>query len=208
MKKNCVNVCVLFSLALVLVLAACPTDGGGNGNGVKKDLTYSIQVNNQAASPRAITASDTVELFITNFEYCEDAQNRAMILIANGDRDMGSKGGILNNAGWYSVDEVDLSVANDVNAGPYSSFQIKISKIKVNEVEYTVQRDRAFFGHPTSIWNGGVAQYPDNFSGVEISDSTVSLKTILTVNPDILDGDGNLEDDPYSFITVEGRVNE
>jgi hypothetical protein len=48
-----------------------------------------------------------------------------------------------------------------------------------------------------------------------MTDSVVSLKTVLTVEPDIIgtsnstgyDSQG-LADDPYKFIKVEGRVNE
>ena len=58
----------------------------------------------------------------------------------------------------------------------------------------------------------GVADYPDNFNGINLTESTVSLKTILTVEPDILvdDGEGGLKlaDDPYKFIKVEGIVGE
>jgi hypothetical protein len=188
-------------LVFGFLFGACDMDDGSN------NLTYSIQVNNQASLARTIVSTDTVELYINNFEYCEDANNRALILVANGDRDMGSKGGILNNAGWYSVN-TNLPVTNDINNGPYSSFQIRITKLKVNGTEYNFRGNTVFFGHPTSIWHGGVADYPNNFSGILISDSVVSLKTILTVDPDILDADGNLVSDPYSYITVEGKVNE
>jgi hypothetical protein len=38
--------------------------------------------------------------------------------------------------GWYSVN-AELAVTNDVNNGPYSSFQIFISKLRVNGTEYS-----------------------------------------------------------------------
>jgi hypothetical protein len=182
-------------------------------------LAYSIQVNNQASAARAVSAGDTVELHIINFEYCEDANTRALILIANNDRDMGSRGGKLNNADWFST-EADLRVENDVNNGPYSGFYMKIDKLKVNSNEYPFPENNGVFsGHPTSIWTdqyvGGVPTYPDNFSGIRITDDTVSLKTVLTVEPGIIgtqnsegyDNQG-LATDPYQYIKVEGLVNE
>jgi hypothetical protein len=232
------------ALAFMLVVAGCDDGNGGNGNSHGNNggngnshgnLTYSIQVKNQGStlenhqavyarsivSPsiaptdaaRSIAPTDKVELYIENFEYCEDANNRALILVADGDRDNGSKGGIVDNADWYSAN-ADLAVENDVNPGPYSSFQVRITGLKVNGTEYpfpsTSENPDAsvFFGHPTSRWNGGNANYPNNFSGITIDDETVSLKTILTVEPGILVAAGTLATDPYSFIKVEGRVNE
>jgi hypothetical protein len=72
----------MFSITLGIMVVSC--DNGTNESTGKR---YSIQVNNQAAVSRAITAGDKVELYIHNFEYCEDANNRALILVADGDRD-------------------------------------------------------------------------------------------------------------------------
>ncbi|MDR3301935.1 MAG: hypothetical protein LBT01_05300 [Spirochaetaceae bacterium] len=215
---------LVFGMALVGCDDGSDDDDGGGGGG--KDLKYSIQVKNQLTSPssqqlsvaRAVSAEDEVELYILNFEYCEDANNRGLILIANGDRDTGSKHTILNNAGWYSVN-ANLAVENDVNNGPYSSFQIRISKLRVGGADGTTYdfqgNSGVFFGHPTSIWNGGQSNYPDNFSGITMTDSTVSLKTVLTVDPDIIgeeDSEGydsqGLATDPYKYIKVAGLVNE
>ena len=178
---------------------------------------YSIQVNNQAAG-RSIAPTDTVELYIHHFEYQEDANNRALIIIANGDRTQGSKGGILNNAGWYSV-TANLDVTNDVNNGPYSSFLVGISKLRVNGNEYnfppTEMNDGVIFGKPTPRWNGGRSDYPNNFNGITVTSSTFSIKTVLTVEPGIIGTPGStgynaqgLATDPYSFIKVAGRINE
>jgi len=179
----------------------------------ERDLRYSVQVNNRAAS-RAIAAEDTVELYIHHLEYEEDANNRALIIIAANDRDQGSKGGKLNNAGWYSV-TADLDVTNDVNDGPYSVFLIGISKLKVDGTEYEFPHilEGVLFGNSSRWASSGLQTYPDNFNGITIDSSTVSLKTVLTVEPDIIDcwdQDGNLiqDADPYKFIKVEGRINE
>ena len=144
----------------------------------------------------------------------EDANNRALFLISHGEADMGTKGGKLNNAGWYSV-HADLRVQNDVNSGPYSAFEVWITKLRVNGVEYVfpLPQDTSgipVFGNPSSVWTvgqGRVSVYPDNFSGITITDNTKSLKTVITVEPDILSS-GVLAADPYPFIKVEGRVNE
>jgi len=190
-----------------------------------RDLKYSLQVNNQAATvaplaahyaaPRAAAAfgaEDKVELFIVNLEYNEDADNRALIIIANGDKQIGTKG-ILNNAGWYDVNTKNLAVTNDINNGPYSSLTIRVNGLRVNGKEYTLQALNVFFGNPTSVWHPEKI-YTDKFSGIVIDDSTKSLKTILTIDPDILgtpnaDGYNNegVAEDPYKYIKVEGIVN-
>lgn len=73
----------------------------------------------------------------------------------------------------------------------------------------------AIFGNTSSVWWGGNSDYPANFNGINIDESTVSLKTVLTVEPDIIgtpndpgyDANG-LATDPYRYIKVEGRINE
>jgi hypothetical protein len=230
-------------LTFGLAFAACENDTTNSdttNSDTTSDLKYSIQVNKQGAVPvdnqrpvqannqlaaaRSIAAEDTVELYIHQFEYEEDEYNRGLIIIAEGNRDMGSKGGILNNAGWFSVDEVDLPVSNDVNPGPYSSFGIRISKLKVNGKEYEFPDEgrnpdgssEVIFGTvgPRLPWGDThssperTSDYPDNFSGITITDSTTELKTVLTVDPDIIDTDGNLVSDPYNFIKVKGIVTD
>ncbi len=226
-------------LAIVLLLGTAII-GCENGIDQHPNLKYSVQVNNQAAMPRAITSEDTVELYIHNLDYNEDINDvvgRGLVLVASGDRDNGSKGGKINNAGWYSVN-AELAVINAVNIGSYSSFLINVSKMKIDGIEYEfpdsvlVDPDSinvdwegkktitsgVIFGNPSPL--SGFAQngyviYPDNFSGITLTDSVVSLKTIITVNPDIIgtpDTDGydsqGLADDPYKYIKVEGRINE
>jgi hypothetical protein len=207
-------------LAVMFMVAGCgdngdpsspPSDGGGGG-----DLKYSVQVNNQLTANRNLAAGDTVELYIRNLEYIEDAYARGLILIADGDREIGSKDAMLDNVGWYSV-ESDLKVTNYVNNGPYSGFQICIEKLKINGTEYDFpnggqasNRIEVIFGNPSAIWldQGGTVDYPDNFSGITMTDSVYNLKTILTVEPGILDESGNLAADPYRYIKIAGRVNE
>jgi hypothetical protein len=216
MKKKCI---VGFFVLLVLgfIVLAC---------GKEKDINYSVQVNNKAAM-KAITDTDTVELFIANMEYIEDANPRGMIIIAANDReaDGGKK---LNNAGWYSI-RADLDVHTYANNGPYSLFFLKISKLRVNGTEYVfpVNHDGdhqmggdAIDGFAASLgnivrpfWAG--ENYPNNFSGINMTDSVVSLKTVLIVEPEIIgtpDSEGydsqGLALDPFRFIKVEGRVNE
>jgi len=107
-----------------------------------------------------------------------------------------------------------LAVTNDVNDGPYSCFQIKIDKLKVNGVEYTFPQSDGckFFGNPSPIWSGGHSDYPENFSGITMTNSTQSLKTILTVDKEII-GSGTgyeasgIASDPYKFIKVRGELN-
>jgi hypothetical protein len=222
-KKSFFAGMVAMVLAFGMMVVGCDDgsdddSGGGGGN----SLTYSIQVNNQAAVQssqqlsvaRSEAAEDIVELYILHFVYCEDAKNRGMILVANGD--MVSPSGVIDNAGWYSVNE-NLAVTNTVNNGPYSGFQIKISKLRVGGeegTEYIFPEEGVLFGNPTSIWVFGQDLiYQDNFPGITITDSTVSLKTVLTVNPDIIgENEGydeyGLATDPYQYIMVEGKVNE
>jgi hypothetical protein len=227
--------------AFGLVIVGCDTGNNDNNNDNNNNngggnVTYSVEVKNQLApaaslaSPlpppgmaRNIAATDTVELYINNFEYLEDAQNRALILIADGDRlgDVNRPGEYINNAGWFSFEE-ELSVINALalrNTGSYSAFQINISKLKVNGTEYNFPsppsgRSEECFGNPSAVWqefgftNGYAANFP---TGITIDNSTVSLKTILTVEPGIIgtpnsagyDSNG-LATDPYQYIKVEG----
>ncbi|GHV58354.1 hypothetical protein AGMMS49579_25690 [Spirochaetia bacterium] len=208
----------IFGVLLVfgLLFSACDT----NEDDGDRNLKYSVQVNNKlsptasVSSPlssynaaRSIASADTVELYINNFEYQHDASGTSIILIAHGDRTV-EEGAVLDNAGWYSVN-ADLGGHRNDQEGAYSSFVVGISKLRVNETEYTFPygSGTVSFGHP-SARNGGFSAYPDNFSGITITDSVSSLKTILTVEPDILDESGNLIADPYSKIKVEGRINQ
>lgn len=204
---------IIVIIAVIGISTACKDDDN-------KNLRYSIQVNNQAA-PRAISSADTVELYINNFEYNYDtllsdrANGYGLILVADGDRIY--PGGTLNNAGWYSV-TADLGVVNGgYETGSYSSFSLHISKLKVNGTVYTFpdkyQRE-VCFGDPTLDWwkqkfdNDNDYIYLDNFSGINITNSTTALKTVLTVEPEILEDNGNgqfkLADKPYKYIKVVG----
>ena len=218
MKRKFVFITV-FAVAFAIVTFITSCDNLGTINGLVK-MHYSIQVNNKQAgrAARNLNAEDTIELYINQLAYEEDANPRGLILIANGDRDQGSKGGILNNAGWYSVN-AELAVTNDVNNGPYSTFLIGISKIRVNGTEYTFPLGQwgKIFGDPRY---GGTAGYADNFNGITVKSTTKSIKTILTVEPEILGEPGaddnpadyydsqGLAKDPYKYIKVEGRLNE
>jgi len=238
MKKTIKLTKVMRNIAIIAVAAiigfsitACKEPKGS------KDLKYSLQVKNQAE--RAITGTDTVKLNIRAFNYLHDdlkIDGRGVGLVIIGDDEFNfnnGKGETLHNAGWYSADE-DLPVWNTANNGKYSSFQIKITQLKVGDKIYDFPDNGdtnngsnsywgVIFGKPSSIWTNPtdtilipfVEKYPANFQGMTISDSTKSLKTILTVEPDIIgtanstgyDSNG-LATDPYKYIKVEGRVNE
>ena len=215
MKRKFILIAVFVAVfSTAVIITSC--DNLGTINSLIGGMKYSIQVTNRLGG-RAVEAGDTVELYIRGLEYSEDAKPRALILIADGFRDQGSKGGILYNAGWYSV-EADLKVTNDVNNGPYSTFFILISYIRVKGNVYKFpnegahESDGKMFGtHPR--W--GAYGYPDNFSGITVKNSTKSIKTILTVEPEILGtpnsagyDDQGLATDPYAYIKIEGRLNE
>ena len=213
---------LIAAFASALALSAC--DNLGTINGLIGGLYYSIQVNNAqagggrmagAVTPATITTGDTVELYIETFEYLQDKENRALILIANGDRDMGSE--IISNAGWYSV-KADLKILTTAHYDSYSAFFVRITKLRVNGTPYDIPEvgptGVAIFGRPTSRWNNnpipafGHAVYPNNFSGLMVTPKVYSIKTVITVDPDIIKPDGQLADDPYQYIKVEARVNE
>ena len=203
MKRN-----MFFALGVlfVFVFISCNSDTGN-------DLRYSIQVNNKTTS-RSLGPSDTVELYIEQFVYREDANPRGLFLICPEPH--------INNAGWYSL-TAELHVQNTINNGGYSTVEIGIRKMKINGTEYN------FPNYDFPFWIPGGANFPcvtmgvgsfyseyeENFSGLFMSDSVVSLKTVLTIDPDIIgtansigyDSNG-LSIDPYKFIKVEGRINE
>jgi hypothetical protein len=227
------------AIALLVLLMVSGCDHFGTVIGTVSGLTYSIQVDNQAAanlrsasvlppslSATAIQPTDTVELYIHHMEYNEDRANRGLILIADGDRGMGSKfnGARLSNAGWYSV-HADLAIYTDVHNGPYSSFLLGIDKIRVNGDEYDfpdyghlLNLQGVYFGYSTR-WNP-TPHYPNNFSGIVVNQpKTRHIKTVIAVDPAILDcwdGSKNLlwdnvpnsATDPYHYITVEGILSE
>ena len=212
---------MLAIFAAAFALAAC--DAFGTIIGTISGLKYSIQVDNQAGGARAVLASgDEVELYIRGFAYEEDANNRVLCLVSDGDTDNGSKGGIIDNAGWYSVD-ADLDVENDVNPGPYSSFTARINYLRVNGVVYRFPTTDVVYGHPSSI-HGSHSDYPDNFAGITISEYDLRrgarLKTIITIEPEITEGATSyttgpqdfenatfeLRSDAFKYIKVEGRL--
>jgi len=221
--KNALRTFAFIALVAVIGFSMSVCDDGNNdNNNGRRDIRSSIQVNNQAPS-RSIIAEDTVELYIITMQYHEDANPRALILISSVDGGaVLPNGEKIDNAGWYSV-TADLGVRNDFNNGSYSSFGIGITKLKINEIEYDIQGTiDVIFGNPSEVWTLGPEHenwdnkddwlYPDSFSGITITDATVSLKTVITVEPGILVDDGNggqkLADKPFSFIKVEGRINE
>ena len=246
---------IALAFGLVLAGCGDDGSGDRDRDGRRGALRYSVEVTKRTSPVTSISASraaggavatvsaaasfdagDTVELYIENFEYCLDTNGVGLILIADGDRGMGGGGDwdystgpnpneeMLSNAGWYSA-ESDLEVKNDVNNGPYSSFQVRITKLRVNGTEYTFPgiggpddsgEAGVFFGRPGPVW-GAPSEgrtYPNNFSGITMTDSVSSLKTVLTVEPDILSilddetGGFTSDSDPYQYIKVEGRTNE
>jgi hypothetical protein len=240
-KKLFVKGISVIALVLVMTIIGCGngstnstnstdnnnTDNGHTGIGIivsGSDMTYSISVNNKAASnnkmvARAIMGTDTVELFINNFEYNYDTFKRGedygynLIIVADGDRTY--PGGILNNADWYSV-TADLGIVNGGHElGSYSSFAVHISKLRINGKEYIfpVQdplQPEVCFGDPTLDWwklkFSEEKVYLGNFNGINITASHTSLETVIIVDPDIIDAGGNLVSDPYKYIKVEGRL--
>ena len=214
---------------MAVLITACEF---GTINNTIGGLKYSVRVDNGRASSasmgsivlnalRAFTpfkdigSGDKVELYIRRLTYLEDKNNRGLMIIDDGSHDGGlsGKGGGLNNQGWYSIDE-DLAITNTINNGPYSGFQIYITKLRVNGVDeydfpssgpYSVQQ---IFGRPSSVWWGGSSNYPNNFNGINVANSTHSIKTVLTVEPDILGTGagytGGIADEPYKYIKVRG----
>ena len=173
------------AFACLPVFTGCGDDDGGGGG-----ISYSVQVKNGAAT-KAIGSGDTVELYIKNLEY-HNTNTGALILIANGDRSMGTKGGILDNAGWYKLDS-DLKVENDVNNAYFPWVELKVSGLRIGGEGGTE--------HPIS---GMDERKFENFSGLDMVADAHSLKTIITVDKDIVDDLPNAK----NYIKVEGRVNE
>ena len=185
----------------------------------EKNLRYSVQVNNRAAS-RAIAAEDTVELWICAIDVWEDGGiGKGLWLVSDGLA-TGDGGSLINNAGWFSVSAQNFVSYTSPSNVSYSAVEILIDKIRVNGTEYDFpdsgkkhgERQQIFLGKYPN-WGSPDKVYPGNFSGFTITDSTDSIKIILTVEPDIIDcwdQDGNLiqDADPYKFIKFEGRINE
>ena len=190
----------------------------------KKNLKYSVQVNNRAAS-RAIAAEDSVELYIRGIDvWVDGGVGEGLWLVSDGHA-FADGGDRLNNAGWFSVSAQNFVSYTSPDNVSYSVVEILIDKLRVNGTEYDFPDSGKKYGERLQILLGSMPthpvpgavwkDYPDNFSGFTITDSTDSLKLILTVEPDIIDcwdQDGNLTQDdpydPYKFIKFEGRINE
>ncbi|MCL2440927.1 MAG: hypothetical protein FWD14_04240 [Treponema sp.] len=220
---------VTFAVMIIALFAITSCDNLGTINTLTGGLKTSIQVNNGqgARSAGNLTETDIVELYIENFEYLEDAQPRALMVIAKGDRDLGSLNKILNNAGWYSA-HADLEIANsrrDTNSGSYSCFFIGATKLRINGTEYdltliddVIVMPGALYGKPSPgsrTYAGNWPHYPDNFNGIMVTGRTREIKTILTIEPEIIgipnttgyDSRG-LSTNPFKFIKVEGIIFE
>jgi hypothetical protein len=76
--KNIIKLAGFIALVVVIVFsfANCKED---------INLKYSVQVDNQLAAAKAIAASDKVELYILILVYREDAEDRGLFLIADGE---------------------------------------------------------------------------------------------------------------------------
>jgi len=220
MKHKNINLSGFITVIVILIIiTSC--DNLGTINMLTGGLRSSIQVNNKLGARAAgnLTETDIVELYIEQFQYFEDAAPRSLAIIANGDWHKGSLGGYLDNAGWYSV-HADLEVANtrtDTESGPYSSFFIVIPKIRINGVEYSIGSNTgAIFGTPSPGRNvGSFSVYPDNFNGIIVTNRTVEIKTIMTVEPEIKGipnssgyNSQGLSTEPFKFIKVEGIIIE
>ena len=184
----------------------------------------------------AIDPLADVELYIEEFEYIwgeqDDNDYWGLVLIINYDRHIGGfKRDIKKNSGWYSV-HADLQVLSNIKKNKsYPLIMINFSKMRVNGREYEFRWPKlpedgfaeasykAVFGRlPSTLsWSGlrhyhEADFYPDNFSGFTITDGTESLKTIITIDPEILsildDENGCFTNDPFQYIKVETRLNE
>jgi len=150
--------------------------------------------------------------------------NGVLSMIADGDLDTSK--GRLNNAGWYSVDAV-LDIKTAIVNDTCSSFLINVDKLRINGKEYLFPKNSnnqfgVHFGiYPTNPGQNILFPYIDNFSGITTDHSVKSIKTILTVEPEIIGAPGTtitvkgttytydsqgLAEDPYVFIKVEGIV--
>jgi len=199
---------IAFVAAIGFSMTACHQD---ENNG----LRTSVQVG--ASGVRAISSGSNIELYINELYYQHDEPNSGFIFLISDGFGWGDGGKLIENAGWYSLTE-DLGYRTTPFNGKHSSLIIQLSGIKVGGVEYMgfpVNKE-ALLGkqilHMGSPHNDTIGGYSDNFDSITITDFTVSLKTIITIEPDILVDDGNggqkLADNPYKFIKVEGRINE
>ncbi|MDR2870025.1 MAG: hypothetical protein LBV04_06225 [Deferribacteraceae bacterium] len=200
---------IILLICACLLVMACSSDGGGGGGGV----STSVEVTNDAASVQAIGSNAKVSLYITDFNYlARDKSNiaaeaDAITLISNANAGNDYDGNKIDNDGWYDVTQ-NLPVMGHFNFNYYTTIDFSITKLKIDDEVYEIGMSRtggmAWFGY---------GPYEDNFAGVVIDGSVGSIKNIIKVDPDITDcwnADGSLKDgaDPYSYITIECKVNE
>ncbi|MCL2130130.1 MAG: hypothetical protein FWH35_07245 [Treponema sp.] len=206
MKKK-----VFFTLLPVLVISgllifSCDTrDSDG--------LICSIQVNNKAAA-KAIADGDEVELYIKAFSYIHETSPKWIIIVASAENSMTDmNGNQIINDGWFSVDTTEWINQSDHESGLYSAIGLEITKLKVNGKEYSITKENVLFGDTKRKDVEGPRNYIDKFPGATMTDNATGLRTILTVDPNIIgmpDAPGydssGLADDPYEYITIQGII--
>jgi hypothetical protein len=215
-------ICSILIISIVsFMLTTC--DMFGTINGTVAGLFVSMQVTNKMAGNRvadkaAIGNEDTVKLYLERFAYQHDDVNGVnfgggwILIIANNDM-TDDEGYYFKNADWYDASQKEWKARTLPFSGAHSSFDIKVTKMMINETEYNFPAYGVLtFGEvPPSL--GNPSHYKDNFSGIFMPGpgadtlpnpkpnpegpmgldrnghkSTASLlETILTIEPEIVD---------------------
>jgi len=180
-----------------------------------KNMKYSVQVNNQLATKAPIAAGDNVELYVNTFAYIHETSPKWVIIVGNRENDFHNKWGkLIINDGWFSASETVWENKSDYTSGSYPAIMLSIAKMRVNGKEYTFPYDKR---HEVIFGNTNrpeiVQPRYNNFQSIMMPSGASMLKTILTVEPNILgtpnasgyDAEG-LSNDPYKYIKIQGIV--
>ena len=83
----------------------------------------------------------------------------------------------------------------------------------MNDKEYNFTNSDVLFGDTKQEQVKQPRDYKDKFPGATMTENATGMKTILTVDPDIIGTPGDpgydsfgLADDPYQYITIQGIV--
>ena len=209
--RNLVKLRVVCLTLISVVLLSC-------SQLAKDSLSCSVEVKNKAAT-KAIGSGDVVELYIRTFAYVHEKSPKWMIIVAGPDNGMTDKiGQQIINDGWFNAKAEVWENQSDRTSGDYSSIMIAIDTLKVNNTKYIINMGggHILFGKtqvPKLANDLYLKKYPDNFNGIVMPSNPLGLKTILTIDPNIIGtpntagyDEKGLATDPFLFIKIEGIV--
>jgi len=207
----------LKSFFILAAIAGIMLVGCKNGSSLKYSFQVIKEVVATAPAKAPIADNDEVELYVKTFAYIHETSPKWIIVVASVQNDMHDKlGNQIINDGWFNANTSEWINQADQTQGNYPAIMLKFTKLRVNGTVYTFPGDdysTVIFGDVDRPEVGEARNYIDRFPGFYMPSKHSGLKTILTVERDII-GEPNTEgydaqglaNDPYKFITIQAIV--